>query len=73
MTTIVDQAVSALQNLPEKRREELAQVIIDAASVGVAYSDEQLAGIDAAIAEADAGNFASDESVEAAFAKFRQT
>ena len=72
MSTIVEQAVTALQNLPADRRDELAHVIVDAAMPTIQYSDEQLEGIDAAITSADAGDFATDKEVEKAFARFRR-
>lgn len=72
MSTIVEQAVTALHNLPADRRDELAHVIVDAAMPTIQYSDEQLEGIDAAIKAADAGDFATDKDVEKAFARFRR-
>ena len=72
MSTILEQAVTALQNLPADRRDELAHVIVDAAMPTIQYSDEQLEGIDAAINAADSGDFATDKEVEKAFARFRR-
>lgn len=71
MTTLVEQAMAALQNLPADRRDELAQVIIDASMPTIQYDADQLAKIDKGLASADAGRFATDDQVAAAFAKFR--
>ncbi len=72
MSSIVEQAVSALQKLPADRRDELAQIIVEATKPSIRYSTEQLSGIDAAIAEADAGEFVSSKEITAVFSRFRK-
>lgn len=71
MTTLVEQAMTALQSLPADRRDELAQTVIDMAMPTIQYSDQQIAGIEDALSSARAGDYADQETVEATFTKFR--
>lgn len=71
MSTIVEQALSALYNLPADRRDELARGIIDATLPTIPFSDEELERVDRAAAAARAGDFADAADVEAVFARYR--
>ena len=71
MTTILEQAVTALQSLPDDRRNELAQVILDATMPTIEYGEEHLTMIDAGLKSANAGRFATADQVNEIFAKFR--
>lgn len=75
MTELLTKAFEELLKLPAERQDELAQMLLDAAesdrllSEGVCQlTPEQWAEVDAAIAEDD---WASDEEVEAVFARLR--
>jgi predicted transcriptional regulator len=61
---------------PEAAQDELALIAreIDAGLGGAPYepTDDELAGIDRGLSDAEQGRFASDERVEAAFAAFRR-
>ena len=65
-----------VQSWPESAQEELVAVVdrIESEMHGGEYvaTDEELSIIDAAIASIDAGEFATEAEVEAAFAKFRR-
>jgi predicted transcriptional regulator len=65
-----------VQTWPEAAQDELVAVAnqIENELQGDEYvaTPEELAAIDAAIASVDAGEFASEREIEAAFAKFRQ-
>lgn len=71
MTSKLEQAITALSNLPVDRQEELAAVIIDAAVPTIEWSDELRAAVDEGLADAEAGRFADPAKVEATFARFR--
>ena len=63
-----------VQTWPEEAQNELVAVAnqIESELQGdYVASREELEAIDAAIASLDAGEFASDEEIQAAFAKFR--
>ena len=65
-----------VQSWPEAAQDELVAVAnqIESELQGGEYvaTDEELRIIDAAIASIDAGEFATEAEVEAAFAKFRR-
>ncbi|MGJ4913299.1 hypothetical protein ACQR10_06285 [Bradyrhizobium sp. HKCCYLRH2060] len=60
---------------PAELQDELAELALDieASVTGGDYqpSDQELAGIDRGLRAANEGRFASEDEVEAAFAKFR--
>ena len=58
---------------PAALQDELAELALDAGMAAGEYrpSDLELAGIDRGLHAANEGRFASEEDVEAAFAKFR--
>lgn len=64
-----------VENWPAHAQDELADIAqeIDAGLSGELYeaSPEELAAIDRGLRDAAEGKFATDEEVEAAFAKFR--
>jgi predicted transcriptional regulator len=65
-----------VQTWPEAAQDELVAVAnqIESELQGDEYvaTPDELAAIDAAIASIDAGEFATDREIEAAFAKFRR-
>jgi hypothetical protein len=64
-----------VQTWPEAAQDELVAVanqIENELQGEYVATPEELAAIDAAIASVDAGEFASEREIEAAFAKFRQ-
>ncbi|WP_020178192.1 hypothetical protein [Methylopila sp. M107] len=75
LTDLMAEAVLRLSALPAERQDELAQMLLDVAegdrllaSGDIALTPEQLAEVDAAIAEND---FLSEEETEAFFARLR--
>ncbi len=74
MPTIVDEAVSAIQNLPPARREALARLVLRLAN----QQDEPPEDIDPAhlhavlegLAQIKRRDFATEEEVAAAYARF---
>jgi predicted transcriptional regulator len=76
-TKLLNQALEKIENWPADAQDQLADIAldIDAALKDVTYepTDEELAGIDRGLHDAEQGRFATDAEVEAAFAKFRRT
>ena len=73
MTDLMQTALEAVRNWPGERQDEAAALLLAMDRLGSdAYraSPKELAAIDAGLAEAARGDFASDEEVEAAFARF---
>ena len=73
MTKLLDQALETLRKLPPTRQNEIAQAILDAAVHADTEEDvdpADLATLLDGLADADAGRFATDEQVEAAYRRF---
>jgi predicted transcriptional regulator len=70
-------AIRRAEQWPEEAQEELAEIAlqIDAGLRGGTYraTTDELAGIDRGLRAAREGRFATDEEVEAVFAKHRRT
>ena len=75
METTLSDILEKAQTWPEEARRELIRVAeeIDREQKGGIYilSPEERADVEESAAEMDAGRFASDEDVEAVFARFR--
>jgi predicted transcriptional regulator len=72
MTRLLKQAVEAVSTLPADRQDELARVLLQLAGVEqppYALTPEEEADINASLAEAERGEFATDEEVRAMWAK----
>lgn len=75
MTINLRKVLARAENWSEEDREELAQVVleIEARRHGVYHaSREELKAIDEALAAIGRGEIASDQEVEAVFAKYRR-
>jgi predicted transcriptional regulator len=76
MNADVKNTLARVVNWPEEDQEELAQIAleIEARRHGVYHATpEELAAIDQALAAVARGQVASEEEVEAVFAKYRRT
>jgi len=72
MTRLLKQAVEAVSTLPADRQDELARVLLQLAGVEqppYVLTPEEEADIDASLAEAERGEFATEEEVRAMWAK----
>lgn len=71
MTMRLDQAVALLKTLPDDEQERAANVLMAFAEDRSTYTldDDQLAGIDHAMMQADHGAFASDAEIINMFGK----
>ncbi len=75
MTIKLKNVLARAENWSEQDQEELAQVVleIEARRHGVYHpSSEELKAIDEALAAVERGEIASDQQVEAVFAKYRR-
>ena len=74
---VLKEAMQRVETWPEEAQVELAEIAleIDASLKGGKYhaTPEELAGIDRGIKAADEGRFATEEEIEAVFAKRRRT
>ena len=76
MNTILKEVLKLAEGWSEKDQEELAQaaIEIEARRGGVYHAtDEELRAIDEALAAVERGEIATDEGVQAVFAKFRRS
>jgi hypothetical protein len=75
-TKLLTQALERIENWPAEAQDQLAEIAldIDAGLKDVPYepTDEELAGIDRGLRDAEQGRFATEAEVEAVFAKFRR-
>jgi hypothetical protein len=72
MTRLLEQAVEAVSALPDETQDDLAQILLQLAGVDqppYELTPEEAADIDASLAEAERGEFATDEEVRAVWAK----
>lgn len=73
MTRLFEQAVAAVAGLPDDQQDELAQLLLQLAGheqPPCVLTPEEEADLDASIAEAARGEFATDAEVAAVWAKF---
>jgi len=70
------EVLKRVESWPPAAQDQLAEIAldIDANLRDIVYepTDEELAGIDRGLRDADQGRFATDAEVEAAFAKFHR-
>jgi hypothetical protein len=72
MTRLLEQAVEAVSVLPDEAQDDLARILLQLAGIDqppYELTPEEAADIDASLAEAERGEFATDEEVRAVWAK----
>ena len=72
MTRLLQQAIETVSALPEEVQDDLARMLLQFAGVEqppYVLTPEEEADIDASLAEAERGEFATDEEVRAVWAK----
>ncbi|ABD89655.1 hypothetical protein [Rhodopseudomonas palustris] len=72
MTTLLDQAVASLRDLPAETQDALARLLLQFAGVDqppLEMSAEETASFDESLAQAERGEFATDEQLRAIWAK----
>ena len=72
MTRLLEQAIETVSTLPDDTQDELARILLQLAGVeqpSYELTPEEEADLDASLAEAERGEFATDEEVRAMWAK----
>ncbi|MDI1261891.1 MAG: hypothetical protein PS018_01365 [bacterium] len=72
MTRLLEQAVEAVSTLPDEAQDDLARILLQLAGVDqppYELTADEAADLDASLAEADRGEFATDDEVRAVWAK----
>jgi hypothetical protein len=72
MTVLLEQAVESVRDLPAETQDALARLLLQFAGIDqstVELSAEDAASFDDSLAQADRGEFATDEQVRAIWAK----
>lgn len=72
MTRLLEQAVEAVSTLPDDVQDDLARILLQFAGVEqppYILTPEEEADLDASMAEAERGEFATDEEVRAMWTK----
>ncbi len=72
MTKLLEQAIETVRNLPPEMQDDLARMLLQLAGEDqpvVQLSAEEAASFDESLAQADRGEFATDEQVRAIWAK----
>jgi hypothetical protein len=72
MTKLLEQAVETVRGLPPETQDELARMLLQLAGEAqplLQLSPEEEASLDESLAQADRGEFATDEQVRAIWAK----
>lgn len=77
MTDLFEKAVSAVRQMPTAEQDTIAQAMLSLARIGESpdgddIEPEHLAAVLEGMAQADRGEFATDEEVAAAFRRFEQ-
>ena len=71
MTQLLEEAVARVQTLPPNEQDRAAEVLIAFTAEDQSYhlTDEQIAGIEVAMREAEAGRFADPDRVYSIFGR----
>jgi hypothetical protein len=73
MTKLLEQAIAAVSALPEQEQDEIARIMLELANdEEYVLTPEDDAELEASIAEAEGGEFATDEEIRAIWAKHRR-
>jgi predicted transcriptional regulator len=73
MTRLLDEAVATVSNLPEEVQDDVARIMLQLAGIEqppYVLTAEEEADLDASIAEAERGEFATEEEIRAIRAKY---
>jgi hypothetical protein len=75
MTKLMEKAIASVRSWPAPQQDEAAEILLALDRLGAdpyVASDDELQAIDEALAQVEAGKYASDAEVEAAFSRFRK-
>lgn len=72
MTALLDQAIATVRDLPDEAQDAVARMLLDFVADDQAVIEltaEEAASLEESLAQAERGEFASDEAVRAIWAK----
>ena len=72
MTFLLEQAIESVRDLPVETQDDLARMLLQFAGVDqppIELGDEEAESLDVSIAQAERGEFATDEQVRAIWSK----
>jgi hypothetical protein len=75
MTDLMEKAIASVRRWPARQQDEAAEILLALDRLGAERylaSDDELLAIDGALAQIEAGEYATDAEVEAAFSRFRK-
>ena len=76
MTKLLDEAIAKVRELPEEQQERAAESLMQFAELAkqcvYTLSPQERAAIEASKAQVQRGDLATDDEVEAAYARFRE-
>jgi hypothetical protein len=75
MTELMDKAIASVRSWPARQQDEAAEILLALDRLGAGSyvaGDDELQAIDEALAQIEAGEYATDAEVEAAFSRFRK-
>jgi hypothetical protein len=75
MTDLMEKAIASVRSWPERQQDEAAEILLALDRLGAApyvASDDELLAIDEAMAQVEAGQYATGAEVEAAYVRFHK-
>jgi hypothetical protein len=75
MTDLMEKAIASVRSWPARQQNEAAELLLALDRLGsgpYVASDDELTAVDEALAQVEAGEYATDAEVEAAFSRFRK-
>ena len=75
MTDLLEKALASVRSWPARQQREAAEILLALDRLGAEpyrASDEELRAVDEALAQSEAGEYATDAEVEAAYSRFRK-
>ncbi|MCZ7659499.1 MAG: hypothetical protein M5U07_17325 [Xanthobacteraceae bacterium] len=75
MSDLLERALAVVRRWPAARQDEAAELLLALDRLGAdphVASEDELAAVDEALAQAERGEFATDAQVEEAYARFRR-
>ena len=75
MTDLMEKAIASVRGWPARQQDEAAEILLALHRLGpdsYVASDDELHAIDEALAQIEAGEYATDAEVDAAYSRFRK-
>jgi hypothetical protein len=73
MTDLMEKAIASVRSWPARQQDEAAEIPLDRLGADpYVASDDELLAIDEALAQIEAGEYATNSEIEAAYSRFRK-